>query len=211
MATRKRPRVYESPLRAEQMDRTREKLLAAGTALVADEGGDDLSVRRVAAQAGVSVPTAYRYFPDRDSLLAALGPFIAGQVVNPILPSRTTELPASVRVLFAGFEANDRLVRAQLDSKVGRAIRDKARKGRDAQVLAIVKESFPKAPAATQRRMAALLRAFLNLRTWVMLKEDWSMSGAEAGEVVAWAMSTLLTELRRRPQALAFESPPREG
>lgn len=50
----------------------RTALLEAGEALL-DEGGDGaLSLREAARRAGVSAPAAYRHFPDKDALLAAL-------------------------------------------------------------------------------------------------------------------------------------------
>ena len=48
---------------------TRQKLLDAARELAAAEGYDGVTVRKVAARAGVSAPTAYQYFTSKDHLL----------------------------------------------------------------------------------------------------------------------------------------------
>jgi AcrR family transcriptional regulator len=65
---------YESGGREEQKARTREVLVAATRRLMA--GGADPSVDEVAAAAGVSRATAFRYFPNRRALVAAAHPQI---------------------------------------------------------------------------------------------------------------------------------------
>jgi len=48
---------------------TRQKLLDAAQALATEGGYDAVTVRKVAARAGVSAPTAYQYFTSKDHLL----------------------------------------------------------------------------------------------------------------------------------------------
>ena len=52
---------------------TREKLLDAAGALLAEVGVERVSTNLVAAKAGVTPPTLYHYFDDKYALLAALG------------------------------------------------------------------------------------------------------------------------------------------
>lgn len=205
MATSRRRRTYDSPLRAEQMDRTREKLLEAGVDLVAAAGSDEVTVRRVAARAQISVATAYRYFPDRDSLLEGVATWINGKVTGGNAPANVDGLAAWTRLIYEQFEANDRFMRAQLNTPAGRAIRMKRQKRRNEAVLGTVKTSFPRASRDAHRRLAAVLRALVNLHTWVSLNDDWGMSGKEAGELVAWAITTLVEEARKHPAALDFQ------
>lgn len=55
----------------ERAQRSRAALLAAVEAVVAAEGAEAVTTTRIAAAAGVSVGTLYRYFGDRDALLVA--------------------------------------------------------------------------------------------------------------------------------------------
>lgn len=48
---------------------TRERILAAAAALLADHGSDGTTIAMVARQAGVAAGTVYLHFPDRDALL----------------------------------------------------------------------------------------------------------------------------------------------
>ena len=50
----------------------REQLLDVALDLVREEGTDALTLARVAERAGVSVGTLYQYFPNRESVAAAL-------------------------------------------------------------------------------------------------------------------------------------------
>ncbi len=50
--------------------RNREKLLAAATALFAEQG-EEIALELIAARAGVGVGTLYRHFPNRDALVVA--------------------------------------------------------------------------------------------------------------------------------------------
>ena len=59
--------------REEARRRTQERLLDGALVAVARHGLGKLSMRDVSAYARVSRATAYRYFPDTDSLLRALG------------------------------------------------------------------------------------------------------------------------------------------
>lgn len=204
---RRRKRTYESPLRAEQMDRTREKLIEAATDLVAEAGGEELSIRAVAARAGVSVPTAYRYFADRGALLEALAAWIDARIGGPKVPTTAQELSAWARQIYVGFDENDRLMRAQLHTPVGRAVRARNRASRRTMLLELAERSFPSAPPRARRRAIALLQMLVNVPAWTALHDEWGMSGAEAGELSGWAVEVIFEALRRDPEALDFDVP----
>jgi AcrR family transcriptional regulator len=50
----------------------REKLITAATRLFAEKGREGFTMREVAAELGVSAMTPYRYFKDKDEILAAV-------------------------------------------------------------------------------------------------------------------------------------------
>lgn len=50
---------------------TAERILAAAVAIVADEGADAVTMRRVAADVGVTTMATYRHYPNRAALLDA--------------------------------------------------------------------------------------------------------------------------------------------
>ena len=64
-------RPYESPLRAEQMEQTRLRILRAVTDVLADPAAEEVTIPLVARRARVSLRTVYRYFPTRETLFDA--------------------------------------------------------------------------------------------------------------------------------------------
>jgi AcrR family transcriptional regulator len=207
MPVSRKNRSYESPLRAEQMDRTREKLIAAGVDIVAEAGGEELTVRLVAARAGVSVPTAYRHFPDRDALVSAMALWVNEKIGGVDVPRSFEDATAWIRQIYARFEINDRLMRAQLNTPAGRQLRAKNQKARHHMILGMTEASFPSATPVMQHRLAALVQLLVNVPAWVSLHDNWGMGGVEAGAVTGWAMETLIAEVRRNPSALDFALP----
>ena len=63
-------RAYDNTLRREQADLTKRRILEAVRDLLIESSGS-LSIPEIAARAGVSEPTIYRHFPNRDALLDA--------------------------------------------------------------------------------------------------------------------------------------------
>src|SRR5919205_3321867 len=82
-------RTYNSPLRAEQMERTRERILEAAAEQLLEEGLEDLSLPRAAQRARVSVPTVYRHFPTKEALMQELTDWVDRTL-------KTSEVPGSV-------------------------------------------------------------------------------------------------------------------
>ena len=81
---------YEATGRTEQKRRTRDILVAAARDLVAS--GITPTVEQAAAAAVISRPTAYRYFPNQRTLLAAAYPETAAET---LLPADPPEEPAA--------------------------------------------------------------------------------------------------------------------
>ena len=71
IATSDGARTYRSQLRTQQAEQTRARILDATVRVMAG-GLAFVSVPQVAREAGVSVPTVYRHFPDRLSLFEGL-------------------------------------------------------------------------------------------------------------------------------------------
>src|SRR5215475_11656647 len=68
----RKTRSYKSPLREERSIQTRERILDGLVQVMARNGIAELSVPLVAREAGVSIPSVYRYFPTKRELIDAL-------------------------------------------------------------------------------------------------------------------------------------------
>ncbi|NEX64866.1 TetR/AcrR family transcriptional regulator [Noviherbaspirillum galbum] len=100
--------------RAPQQDRARAKvelMLEAATRLIDRDGLDALTTNRIAELAGVSIGSLYQYFPDKQSLLAALARRELNGVMQQILAALTSPPPDTpggrvrqiVRAVFGAF------------------------------------------------------------------------------------------------------------
>src|SRR3954453_24029747 len=94
-------RRYHSPIRVEQADATRVRILDAADRVM-ERGLATLSVPAVAREAGVSVPTVYRHFGSKPELLAALYPHLAGRTgfSQMTAPRSVDEFGAVIRDIF---------------------------------------------------------------------------------------------------------------
>src|SRR5262249_16278709 len=68
----RKKRIYRSPLRDERAVQTRTRILDGLVQVMARNGIAELSIPLIARQAGVSIPSVYRYFPTKRDLITAL-------------------------------------------------------------------------------------------------------------------------------------------
>lgn len=76
-------RSYNSEQREQQKQETRTRILEGLIAVMAD-GLVEVSIPAVAEASGVSIPTIYRYFPNKAALMAALPIYLAQKLARPL-------------------------------------------------------------------------------------------------------------------------------
>jgi hypothetical protein len=47
-----------------------------------------------------------------------------------------------------------------------------------------------------------VVRLLVSGAAWEMMRDGWDLTGEQAGEALAWAISVLITELRRNPNSM---------
>jgi len=124
----RKTRVYRSPLRDERVTQTRERILNGLVQAMARNGIAELSIPLVARQAGVSIPTVYRYFPSKRQLIAALDEYALRKgsfhtwAEFPALRT-PEELADLIPSIFKRREAIEATLSAALSSRLGYSIR----------------------------------------------------------------------------------------
>lgn len=105
---------YEQTGRVNQKQRTRQALIDAARDLLAR--GTTPTVEQAAANASVSRPTAYRYFPNQEALLFAAHPALGVETLLPEHPSEDPleRLDAASRVLVQSLLDHETALRAML-------------------------------------------------------------------------------------------------
>lgn len=185
---------YHSPLRQEQMKRTRDQILE-GLIRAMAHGFADLSIPAVAKEAGVSVPTVYRYFRTKRELLEALGGYLvqkAGLSVRQ-LPRNPEELIAGVRQLYVRYEGIDETLRAAAMSELAYETRKEilpARLKMIEDALAPVARLFDEADRIRLRNVVLILSTTAMVQAF---KNYLDLSGEEAADNVAWAIRVLIS------------------
>jgi AcrR family transcriptional regulator len=207
------PRRYSSPLRESQATRTHDLILDAMVELLADHRVDEVSTKQIAERAGVSQPTVYRHFPDRIALVDGLAERVdyraAGQdgANNPRTADDWADW-AIVAFKLADDHAAEVVPDAVLNADPRRLSR--ASRRRSDEMLAAVARSFPQLDERDHRRVAALMRTLVSTQSWLRIREEFSIDGAESGPLVSWALRTLLCEVRDGHLPLA-SSPQQPG
>ena len=192
-------RTYSSPLREQQVQRTRDLILDALTDLLGELPADEITTRAIAARAGVSQPTVYRHFPDRNALLEGLGERILTAIAASGVDAHLTSLDDLPALAVVGMNIPEQDVVAATAEAVLNA--DPRRlstssRARSAELLEVVAEALPEYGERDHLRISALLRNLYSVQTWLRMREEFGILGSESGPIVAWAMDTLLREIR---------------
>jgi AcrR family transcriptional regulator len=200
---------YEEIGRVRQKQRTRQALIAAARELVAE--GVAPNVETAAENAGVSRTTAYRYFPNQASLLAAAHPETAATTLLPTpAPTDVTErleiVVDHVTQMVVDTEAQQRtMLRLSLDPGSARDL--PLRKGR---VIGWLEDAL--APLTDTlspdgvRRLAIAIRSAIGIESFVWLTDVAGLSHRDAVETMRWTARSLLATARQG--SLPATSPP---
>ena len=173
---------YESPLREEQKEATRQRILDAAGKLMEDRGLQQFSYAALAEQAGVTERTVYRHFPSKDALLQGLWEWYAQRTRFGAIPQTERDLLAQPLRTFPAFEKDEELCRALWLSPQGRDFR-----------LSNVEERKAGIKAA-----AAVVHLLVSGTALWTMKDYWGLSGEEAGKASAMAMGMMLNAAREK-------------
>ena len=195
-------RTYNSPLRAEQMERTHERILEAAAEQLLEEGLEELSLPRAAQRARVSVPTIYRHFSTKEALMQELTDWVDRELRLSEVPESIDEFTEYMPRFFAHLDENEALVRARLLSGVHRRIHYDTRRRRDRLVEKALEEVTAQLEPLDARRVCAVVRVLMHSGAWEMMRDHWDLTGEQAGEVAGWAIGVLVEELRRNPNSM---------
>jgi AcrR family transcriptional regulator len=190
-------RPYESPLRNEQTEVTRQRILDALVRTMG-KGVAGLSVPAVAAEAGVSVPTVYRHFRTKADLVAALAPYLSRKTGLMEFPEVAgDDLGAVARELYRRNETMDTEVRAAMASQLGQEVRRRTMPDRVKLIKKNVAERVPGLSAADLDRLTRVLLILMSSATMRAYKDYLGMNAMDAAEDVAWTVGILQRSLKR--------------
>ena len=161
----------------------------------------------MAETAGVSRATAYRYFPSRSKLIAAVVDYSLGPVRTFVsahdgAEERLTELFQTTFVRFQEFEPQMRsalqlsLEHAALES-AGRLEEEPYRRGYRIAILRRTLEPLRKSMSAAEvDRLCKGLSILFGIEPYVILKDIWGCDNEEVRSLALWMASALLAQAR---------------
>ncbi|TMC92184.1 MAG: TetR/AcrR family transcriptional regulator [Chloroflexi bacterium] len=188
----KERKTYRSQLRQEHTERTRD-LIMEGLIRTMANGAVTWSIPDVAREAGVSVPTVYRYFRTKQDLVQGLGDYVVRKAGLAAMkpPQSPQELVSLVRQMYISSEGLSDAFRMASVSELASEVRKESiplRLRMTEEALAPVLSLFDEQDRVRLVRMVLLLTSSAMIRAF---KEYLDLSGTEAAETVGWAILTL--------------------
>jgi AcrR family transcriptional regulator len=188
-------------LRERQAAVVRDEILDALARRLDREEPEDIAMPQVAADAGISLRTLYRYFPTREDMFEAVGDHVVARLA---LPREIRGADDIVRVFSESARlgaGSPELVRAMLWTRLGRRARSSHRRRRVESITAALAEVTSHLPAAEARRREGAIVYLASLPAWITVSEECGLSAEDAQRGIAWAIETLIAALRRDNQA----------
>jgi AcrR family transcriptional regulator len=198
-------------LRERQQDLTR-RLITEGLArVILRTGIHEFSVQEVADEAGVSLRTLYRHFPNREDLLESLGVEVEQMIRDGGLDTSMQPVSAKVAAdvvgdLFMVLGGRTDLARAWVIANMTTGFKSEARRSHDLTILRVVRTLGPHLDEAEQRRLYAVIRCLAGSLSWKVMTADLGLSDEEAAAAAGWALRTLLEEIESGGRPVLPES-----
>ena len=184
-------------LRERQAAVIREAILDALAGRLDHDEPDDVAMTQVAADAGISLRTLYRYFPTREAMFDAVGDHVVARLGLPGEITGADDIaPVFLESAMRGAQSPE-LVRAMLWTRLGRRARSAHRRRRVESISAALAEVTSHLPPAEARRREGAIVYLCSLPAWITVSEECELSAEDAREGIAWAIETLVGALRQ--------------
>ncbi|HVW81925.1 MAG TPA: TetR/AcrR family transcriptional regulator [Mycobacteriales bacterium] len=193
-------------LRERQAEQVRAAVLDAVVTALETKALDDISMADVAAAAGISLRTLYRYFPDRPSLLEAAGEHLYDVLGVPFEISKPADVSRSFLEAAARLGSRPALTRALVQSTAGRTARSASRSRRLAAIEAVLDPVTTGLDGDRARGAVAVIGYLCSAAAWVGVADDSGLDDEAAQRAVAWAIDALLSTLQSEARTARRES-----
>lgn len=199
METPSQKRRYDNSFREQKAEDTRDRILQALTDLLADPKTkiSELSVGRIAERAGVSEPTVYRHFPNREAMFEAFDDWYGARMGKFDMPTDLDELVALPPRSFAYYDEHADLIRASRTRNDVAQIGGRARRRRTRMMADALSPLTAHLEPGDAQARAAVFRYLNSSQAWHTLTSELGVESRDAAGAVSWALETLLAELRR--------------
>lgn len=183
--------------REQKKEEVRTRIADALIELLA-EGRMDINHDLIAERTGLGRRTVYRYFPDRETLLAGAthrvrelaGPRVA-------FPQTEADLTDALHDIYTGLDRIAPITTLVRSTPQGRAMR-MADSGRRVDAYTQVAADLVKDLPPEDQRLATAVLQVLHTTPWLEMRDQWGLDGEQIAKATGWAMRTLIADLRAR-------------
>lgn len=191
-------RTYSSPLRQQQTEDTRQRIVQAALEQIAEQPDEAFSHEQIAQRAGIALRTVYRHFPARPELLDAVWKESDRRLNLQHYPDTEEQMLASLEPVYGEMDRNAALIRGLLNSNAGREMRRRDNERRRQGVVQALGPATQHLGAEQKKRVVAVFQALYGGRTWEMMRDRGQLAEGETAQAIDWAMRTLLDGLYRQ-------------
>ncbi len=193
-------RPYHSPLRQQRAAETRNLILEALAAIIAERGVPDFSVQEVADRAGVALRTVYRHFSDRQALLDGLADLVDEELEAMRADDErgwqeletVDDLLEAVRTVFAYFDALVPLTSAMALLSAAGYQRSRSHDARTEAYRRILTDHVGELDEPDARDTFVVIRHLVSADTWYTLRREFGLTGEQAGWAVTRSIDAIL-------------------
>jgi AcrR family transcriptional regulator len=196
---------YDSPLRREQAEQTRARIVEAARMLVV-AGVEGLTMQQAAKQAGVALRTVFRHFPTREDLLDAVWHSMNEKMGETPDLASLDELSTFVPELFGRYEAIEGQIRGAMFASTFQSSRRRLGSSRARKMRQAVAAQFTEGDDRSRAMAASAAYTLTVPLVSIVLKEAYGLSTPEAARAVTWAIRTLAAAYAADPDALKEEN-----
>ena len=193
-------RRYEKRKRKVQEEQTRERIVAATSALHEEVGPARTTVTAIAERAGVARPTVYQHFPDDKALFGACAAHFSERNPPPDpgewarIKDPVERLKTALERTYGYYAATERMTANVVrDAPLLPALRSVLEEDEGPYVEEVMRVLLSGWGVRGKRRakLAALLTLAVDFLTWQRLVSDGGLTGAEAADVMVGAASRI--------------------
>lgn len=183
-------------------DETRSRIMRSVAKLIAENPASVVTVPEVAKAAGVSIPTIYRYFPNRRDLIetSALEMWEGKEGPTEVETVSLTVFGDHLKKLWRSFEADLPSLIAIYSAPAGRELRAARNERRRRVMRAQLKMAGFKLSAPETKRLETLLLLIESPVAFMELNLCLGVHADEAAEMIIWAMRQLRASTLREMQ-----------
>ncbi|MCA1648278.1 MAG: TetR/AcrR family transcriptional regulator [Chloroflexi bacterium] len=187
-------------LRDRQAELVRAQILDALVARLERESPNELGIDDLASDAGVSRRTLYRYFPNREALIAAAEERLVARLGLPLDFDGPDSIAASFREASHRLEQHPGLARALRQTTISR-LHPPLRARRVQGLHRALEPATRGLPPVEAERALAIIGYLCSANAWLTIGDETSLPPDEVRAAISWAIDTLIGELRQRAHA----------